>query len=451
MRRLDLSRFTAPGPDQGRRRVLRGLLGGVAVTVGLPWLEVFAGREAQACGGVIPKRFGVFMWGNGNRPERWTPVGEGTGSAWELSEELASLAPFKPKLSVITGTSVHFANTIPHWSGAAGFLTGHPAGGTDEDWWVTAPTFDQVLAADLGGATIFRSLELGIETTEAFSWYGQSSRAPAENNPFTVYERVFGPTFRLPGEGGAVDPSLGYRRSALDAVMEDLAALQGVVGAADRARLEQHLDGVRDLETRLARLQEDPPELDACAYPAKPLAEYPDLDGRPQLAEKNAAMAQILAMALACDQTRVFSYQFSKPLTNALFPGADDGHHNLTHDEQGDQPIVHAITTFVVEQLAVLLAALDAVPEEDGTLLDNCCVLATSDVSEGQLHSLDEMPIVLAGGCCGALKTDVHYRSISREPSTKVLLSVARAMDLLLPSFGLDEMAADTGISAIEA
>ncbi|MCK6518447.1 DUF1552 domain-containing protein, partial [Myxococcota bacterium] len=96
--------------------------------------------------------------------------------------------------------------------------------------------------------------------------------------------------------------------SALDAVMGDIATLNARVGSEDKLRLEQHLDGVRPLETRLARLEEDPPSLESCARPATPEASYPDLDGRPQVSARNRVMADMLAMALACDQTRVFGH-----------------------------------------------------------------------------------------------------------------------------------------------
>lgn len=433
-----------------RRRVLKGVLGGGLVTVGLPWLEIFGSRAQASCGNGFPRRFGCFLWGNGNLPPRWTPTGE--GNEWVLSDQLAPLLAFQQKLSVVSGYSLkNVPNISPHWSGAIGLLTGQVLVGDDDSWTVAVPTIDQVVAQALGGETIYRSLQLGVDSTTCLSYSGPNANNPAENDPYLLYQRLFGDTFREPGEGGLVDPTLGYRRSALDAVMGDIQDLQGQLGAADKARLEQHLDGVRDLEVRLARLEEDPPDLAACKRPNMPEMSYPDIDGRPQLSARSRAQADLLAMALACDQTRVFTFQFSPPLSSALYPAADDGHHSLTHNEADDQPQVHEITVYIMQEFAYLLEALDRIPEGDGTLLDNCLVLAASEVSEGRTHSLDEVPLVVAGGGCGKLKMGQHIRSYSADNAGKLMLSLLRAMEMNVASWGAADTLETEGISELEA
>ena len=167
------------------------------------------------------------------------------------------------------------------------------------------------------------------------SFNGPNNKNPPELSPIAFYERIFGSTFREPGEEGVVDPTLALRRSVLDAVMADVEKINARVGAADRIRLDQHLTGIRELELRLARLAEDPPSLEACLRPAEPAAEYPEVEGRHPVSEIHRAMTDLLVMAVACDQTRVFSHWFSDPLTNKLYPGATMGHHSLTHDEPG--------------------------------------------------------------------------------------------------------------------
>ena len=431
-----------------RRRFLRGLTqGGGLVCVGLPALELLAPRRAHA-GELFPSRFGLFFWGNGNRPERWTPIGEGDGDEWQLSEELAPLSALKEKLCVVSGMSIKVDNISPHWSGAAGMLTGRQVDGDDDDWTVYNASLDQRIAQEIGGFTLYRSLAIGIGSSQIFSYSGPNAPLPGESDPFTFYQRLFGDTFREPGEKGVVDPSLGYRRSVLDAVMGDISRLQGELGSADRARLEQHLDGVRELELRLARLEEDPPDYASCARPGEPKGDYPDIDGRPQLSAKSRVMADMLAMALACDQSRVFHFHFTPCLYGGLFEGVSDGHHNLTHNEGGDQPEVHEITLQVMDELAYLLSALDAVPEGDGTLLDNTLVMAASEVSEGQTHSLDEIPLVFAGG--HQFKKNHHYRSYTQENISRAMLSVLRAMDIPEASYGEDEAKATDSLSAIE-
>ncbi|RME22472.1 MAG: DUF1552 domain-containing protein [Deltaproteobacteria bacterium] len=423
-----------------RRTLLRGTLAGAAVSLALPPLEAMfdANGEAYALDGVLPKRFGLFFWGNGNRPERWAPSGTGLGPAWSLSETLQPLAAVKPWLTVVTGTDVKLPNDAPHSSGAAGVLTGHRLGDAEDDNSFQAPTIDQVIAQAIGGQTLYRSLETGVDGATGRSFNGPNSPNPPETSPIAFFDRVFGPTFREPGQA-AVDPRLGLRRSVLDAVSDDIARLEARVGAADRARLDQHLSGLRDLEARLALLEQDPPDLAACARPAEPDADYPPVAGRPQLAAINEVFAQMLAMACACDQTRVFSHWFTDPVSDKLFPGASAGHHDLTHNEGGDQPEVQAITVQCVEAYAALLQAFADVPEGSGTLLDHCVILGTTEVSLGQTHSILDIPILLGGSASGALKTDHHLRALGGENVSKVLLALIQAMDVNLTEFGSEE------------
>ncbi len=434
-----------------RRTVLRGLLGGTAVTLSLPFLEAMlplgrGGVRASTTG--FPLRFGLFFWGNGNIPDLWTPTGE--GKTWELSPQLAPFANVKDVISVVTGMSIKIPNIFPHGSGSAGILAAAPQQELDGSETCSTATIDQVIAAQIGGETLYRSLQTAGTDIVGLSYNGPNNRNPAEYNPYAFYERLFGSTFREPGEEGIVDPTIGLRRSVLDAVMGDVDRLKKRVGAADSIRLEQHLDGIRELETRLARLEEDPPNLESCSRPPEPLAEYPDQDGRPQVSARSRALCDMLAMALACDQTRVFSHYLTEPVNNTLFPDASDGHHNLTHDEPDDQPQVHAITVQCVTEMAYLVEALRAVPEGDGTLLDSCAVLGCSEVSLGRLHSLDEMPVVIAGSAAGALRTGVHYRSYSQENVSTVLLSLIRAMGINQSEYGVDEGRVTDGLSAIE-
>ncbi len=436
-----------------RRTILRGFLGGGLVTIGLPFLEAFLDvtPRARACGGIIPRRFGLFFWGNGVRPDQWVPTATGEGDDWELSEQLAALANVKPYITVVSGMSVKTGNLYPHTSGQTGLLCGAAPLENGDAQTFPLPSIDQVIANAIGGATIYASLQTSAASADGQSYNGPHSRNPPESSPFALFERIFGAGFRLPGEEGTVDPTLGLRRSVLDAVMEDANALKGRVGAADAIRLEQHLDGIRELEQRLALLQEAPPNLAACVMPDEPLPDYPDIDGRPQISARSRAMVDLLAMALACDQTRVFGHFIDDPVSNVLFDGASDGHHTLTHNETGLQPEVNDITLQIMDEFAYLVEKLASIPEEGGTLLDNCVILGCSEVSLGQTHSLDDMPIVLAGGACGALKTNLHFRSAYQENTSAVMLSLVRAMDIPATSFGADEGEATEGLSDIEA
>jgi hypothetical protein len=437
-----------------RRTILRGMLQGTAVSVALPPLEAMfnSGGTAYAAGGGLPLRFGLFFWGNGTLPDRWTPTGEGTD--WALSEQLEPLAGVKDWITVVSGMSLHTDNIYPHTSGAAGMLSGSNLKAYEDgrqDGTFEVPSIDQIIASEIGGDTIYRSLETGVlPGTDGFSYNGPNNRNPPELSPLAFYERIFGASFREPGEEGVVDPKLALRRSVLDAVMGDIERVNGRVGAADKIRLDQHLTGVRELELRLARLQEDPPNLEACARPDMPAAEFPEFEGRHPIRDIHRAMTDLLVMAVACDQTRVFSHWFSDPLNNKLFPDATMGHHSLTHDEPGEQPEVNMVTQFIMGEFAYMVEQLAAIPEGDETLLDHMVLLGTSEHGRGQTHSFDDMPIVLAGNASGALRQGIHHRSFTGENASHVLLSLVRAMDISAPSFGVGDGEVSDGLSAIE-
>jgi hypothetical protein len=427
-----------------RRTILRGMLGGAAVTIGLPRLEAFGQTTA------FPKRFGIWFWGNGMLPDRWVPAG--TGTEWTLSEQLMPLEPVKSDITVVSGMSLKTGNSIPHGSGPAGILSGSPLiVRSGDDFTFSAPSIDQTIASVVGRDTRFRSLEVGVRPEQGLSYNAPDSRNPPESSPYKVFDRVFGGGFTAPGEEPRIDPKLRLRRSVLDAVISDAGRLKARLGAQDKTRLDQHLEGVRDLERRILRLEENPPTLESCAVPTMPAEDYPDVDGRPPLSEISRIMAELVAMSLACDQTRVFSLFYTYPVNNILFPGLPEGHHRLTHDEPGDQPLVNQIVLSIITELRYFIETLRNVPEGDGTLLDNCAVLCTSDVSFGRTHSLDDYPIVIAGTAGGALKKGIHYRSPSGENASMVLLSLVRAMDLPVTEYGVEAGRVEEGLGAIEA
>lgn len=448
-----------PRPDRlaapalpSRRAVLRGALGGAAVAVALPFLESLLPRatpQARAQLSLSPKRFVMYFWGNGAQMPRWLPPDEGAG--WTLTEQLAPLAGVRDHIALVSGLEVKTGNTEAHISGPAGFFTGMPyIRKPTGDWTFGGPTLDQRVAAAIGNDTLYRSLEVGVEPNlKGMSFSGPDSRNTPESDPLALYERLFGATFREPGAGGQVDPRLGLRRSALDAVLGDAAALRARLGAQDRARLEQHMSAVRDLELRLSRLAETPVRRDACLRP-EPLILPTEPEGRVLMAERARLMADLSVMALACDMTRVLSFWFSDPLSAVLYPDRSLGHHQLTHDEPGDQPQVNEIVKTATGGLGYLLEGLAGVREGEGTLLDSAAVLGTTDISEGRTHQIDEYPIVLAGRANGALRVGHHYRSRTKESTSHLALSLLRSLDLLADSYGEGEAFVDSGLSAVE-
>ena len=431
-----------------RRTVLRGLVGGAAVSIALPPLEAFVNSSgtAYADGTPFPKRFGIFFWGNGVIPSRWAPTGEGAN--WQLSEELTPLAAHKADINVLTGFKVNAKNDRPHGSGPAGLLTGS---GLVNDVYV-GPTVDQVLARELGGDTRFRSLEFGVQrSTRSISYASPTQMNPIETSPAALFNRLFGDDFRAPGDSSGPDPRLALRRSVLDGVIAQTTALKARLGSSDKARLDQHLEGVRSLERQIERLQSSPVNLAACARPGSPLPDYPDIAGRQQLSAISHAMSDLVAMALACDQTRFFFDMFTQPLTDILIGTSAAGHHQLTHDEAGDQPQVNGILVTIMQEFAYLLEALKRIPEGSGTLLDNCVVLGTTDCGFGRTHQLTDYPLIVAGKAGGALKTGLHVKSTTDENASKLMLTIVNAIGLRRADYGLNEAKTTERLLAIEA
>ena len=432
-----------------RRTVLRGLLAGAGVSLALPPLEAFleVGKNAWAAEG-FPKRFGLFFWGNGVLPERWIP--SDTGPGWTPSEQLEPLSGLASKITVVSGLEVKVQNLKPHGSGPGGLLSGTDLKIEGEDDSFRLPSLDQRIAADIGGATVFRSIEAAVSpVASGRSYNGPGSRNPPEPDPLALYARLFGASFSAPGEERKIDPRLALRRSVLSVIGADAERLKKRLGGQDRVRLEQHMDAVRELEKRLLRLEQDPPSFEGCSRPMEPGA-LPDIEGRPQMHARSAVMADLLTMAYACDLTRVSSLWYSDPVSNVLYDEASAGHHQLTHDEPGEQPQVNAIVKSIMTDFYGFLEKLDSVPEGDGTLLDSCAILATSDTSFARTHQIDEYPILIAGSAGGALKTGLHHRSLKKDNASVVPLTLMQAVGASATSYGEGDALVQAGLSEIE-
>ena len=450
-----------------RRAMLKGLLGGAAIGIALPPLEAMlnANGTAYAGGTPIPKRFGFFYWGNGVIPSRWNPPTQGAG--WELSEQLAPLSSVKDYVNVVSGFDIKTGNPRGHHAGTVGILSGAPLIEQEHAPDSFASTFsqaslDQVIAAEIGMGTRFRSLEVGVSrsivtsegtTLQYLSHNGPDNVNPAEYDPYAVYRRLFTEGFTPPGVMAEIDPRWALRRSVLGAVMEDANRLHTRLGVNDRLRLEQHLDSIRSIETRLiAMIEAPPPPPSACMMPGEPMVPG-ETGGIEPLAAVSSVMNDLVAMALACDQTRVFSNMYNGSVSGTRFAdvGASDGHHSLTHDEAGDQPLVNEITKYIMSHFADLLVSLRDIPEGDGNLLDSCCILASSDTASGRDHTKEDYPVLIAGRAQGFLRyPSVHYRSPSAENTSNILLTCLRAMGMPRTSFGYEGGYTETPCSAIE-
>jgi hypothetical protein len=431
-----------------RRAFLRGLFGGSAVAVGLPALHLTA-PPAWATTGAGPDRFGVWFWGNGTKPDTWQPTGTGTG--FVPSAQLAPLAGVQDYVSVATGYEIKTA-THPHHSGMTGILTGehYHQLGTTRDTIVSTfarQSVDQDAADHFAGQTPFRSLEVGItrfrgtdegSTFQHLSHNGPNLPNPSEYDASSLYQRLFG----MP-----LNPDLDLARmSVLDVVSDQTQRLSRQLGAADKLRLEQHLESIRALEQRLAAGPT------GCVPGTDPGTVVDRAEGE-DIERQNQVMSELLVLALACDLTRSFSVQFSTCGSGVVVwqVGATDGLHLTCHTEAAPQPIVEAATTFTMEQLAGFLQLLRDTPEGSGNLLERCSILCTSELSDGLLHRNDEFPLIVAGKGNGRLVGGVHHRSTTADNASKVVLTALRGAGVPAASWGVDEGYVTESVSELEA
>jgi len=463
-----------PGSRISRRTVLRGVAGGVGISVALPPLEaMFNGNgTAYAGGAAIPQRLGIFFWGNGVKPDRWVPIN--TGAGWTSSPSLMPLemAGVKDYVNVVSGTLITSGDERGHHSGTVGILSGaplvaQPANGAPYRSTFSKPTIDQVAAGIIGKSSQYKSLEVGISTRvngnegttlHYLSHNGPDSPNPPEYDPSKLFDRVFGTGFTPPGASTTpvVDATLAYRKSVLDAVLGDLGRLRARVGATDKTRLDQHADGIRSIENRLTASSMPMSADAACKLPTRPVATaFADMAGKEQIQPKMQAMSDLLAIALACNQTRVFSMMFSGSTASTVYwqVNLTEAHHQLTHDEPGNQPGVQASTVFTMQMFAILLNSLKAIPEGAGNLLDNCAILASTDTSDGRYHNIRDYPILVGGKGGGYFRyPGIHYRSPTGSESTStVLLSVLRAAGTNLTQVGAGGGLVTASCAGIEA
>ncbi len=438
-----------------RRTVLRGMVGGAAVSLGLPLLDCFLNSNgtALAQGAPLPIRFGTWFWGCGMNPDRWAPSTE--GPEYDLPPELEALANVKEHVSVLSGfnTVLDGRPNLPHWTGVMAMLTGSVPSVEPE---VPAPTLDVLIARKLGAATRFRSLEMAATgvPTQSYSRESQSIVNSSTVSPLELYARVFGPGFYDPNDGEFVpDPRTVLRQSALSAVRDDAARLEKLLGSHDRQRLDQYFTSLRQLEQQL-EVSLSPPDLDACMRPPAPQGESIGTE-LSQAHSTHRLMTDLLVFALLCDQTRVFNMVFSWGTSELRKSGADTAHHQLTHDESVDPDLGYQpeATSFVLESMqawASFVERLAATPEGDGTLLDHCLVLAHSESSFAKSHQVTELPAMIAGTAGGRVRPGLHVRG-NGEPVTRVGLTVQQVMGLPVSEWGTRSLQVSRPVSAILA
>jgi hypothetical protein len=440
--------------DLNRRTILRGLFRGAAVGVALPLLDFFLDNNgaAMANGQAIPVRFGTWFWGLGITEDRWKPTKLGLG--YDIPPELKPIEKYRDQISILSGFDVLLdaQPNLPHISGGIGIRTGVAPSKPE----LPSPSFDVLVADKIGGDTRFRSLEISAtrDATNSLSGRGNGGLNPAETSPINFYKRLFGSEFIDPNKADFTpSPVVMARQSVLSALADQRKALEARVGARDRERLDQYYTALRQTEQQLALQLEKPAPLDACIIPNIPIDSTPQGNQVEQVIENHKVMAQLLAMALACNQTRVFNLNFNNGASSLTKAGSTISHHQLTHEEPieaelGYQPESTWFVERCMEAFGVFVDTLGQFREGDGTLLDHSFIVAHSETNFAKQHTVDGIPIMLAGRAGGKVKTGLHVAG-GGSPASRIGLTVQQIMGVSVDAWGTDSMRTNNTISEI--
>lgn len=435
-----------------RKRINRRelLLGAGGVLVGMPLMSSLGTARAQAT--VAPKRLVLMYTPNGVVPDAWKPVNVVSETSFDLGPTHQGLLPFKDRLLFFTGVDLAIALTSNpgglHQRGIGGLFTGRELqegdafvdGCGQRAGWANGISIDQEVVKTVGQGTLLSSLELGVHALDndvqgRISYSGPGQPLPPLTDPLSVFNRLFSQLDV--GSGSELDRLRAQRKSVLDAVQDQFNTFAPRLGSDDREKLDAHLTLVRDVERRLT----EGAAPSACPMPERP----PVLDSTaesdiPKIAELEI---DLLALAFACDLTRVASLQFSTALNRVRYPwinSSGEGH-LLSHSGPSDtvsRVQLMARDAWHSSCLARLLQRLSEIPEGDGTALDNTLVLWGNEVAVGNTHAHTDIPFLIAGG-------GWHFRTgraLTYEGAShsNLLVSVLNAMGTPATTFGNPEV-----------
>jgi hypothetical protein len=427
------------------------MLRGTAVCVGIPILDRFldGNGTVYADGAKLPVRFGTYFWGLGltDTPTggtRWVP--SKTGYGYEIMPELESLRPVKDKVSVFSGFRAigDGRPNLVHWSGHASILSGvAPAQSGRFD----APSFDTGIADAIGGSTRFKVIDIDASVSRqpvSYSTRTGLTFAMPETTPLALYTRLFGAGFQDPNSDvWKPDPSIMLRQSVLSAIKDQRQALMAGVGKSDQIKLDQYFTSVREMENQLTTQLQKPEKCEACVVPTAP-KETQRSASVESVRANTKAMAKLLALGLACNQTRVFNFVHTAGISETYIAGESKIYHQITHDEPTDaklgyQPETSMLAGMVMQAFGDFLVELDSVKEGADTLLDNSLIMAFSDTGYAKIHSIENIPMFLAGKSGGRHKAGQHVHATG-ESVTRVSLTAQQLVGAPVGEFGSGSM-----------
>ncbi|MES1256346.1 MAG: DUF1552 domain-containing protein [Acidobacteriota bacterium] len=409
----------------------------------LPWLESLPAFGAPAAASpVFPKRFAVLFMGNGINEKHWSA--EGSGDAMVLSKTLAPLEPLKRKINVVDGLFNKEAVGLGiHPPQTGGLLSGaHLQKGAIIH---SGISIDQMIANTVGQDTALPSIVLACEQpmsgyhetnysmaySSHISWQSPDSPVPVEVYPSLAFDNLFENRGSL------------RNMSILDRVKDRAAALSSQVSADDKAKVDEYLTSVREVEKRVEAMRKVKDTSDDLAKQKNRPAFTMDRpqNGLPEdLRDHARLMCDIIAMAFQTDRTRVASLILARDLSAMYYPflQVSEGHHGASHDNLSDG--YERISRFHLSQFAYLAAKLDSMPEGEGTVLDNSCLMFLSNLWIGRLHDNHRLPLVLAGGLGGTLETgrtlDYQEAGDANRKMCSLYLSIMDRMGVKLDRFG---------------
>ena len=382
-----------------------------------------------------PRRVAFVYVPNGIIMKDWTPAAE--GSSYEFTRILKPLEPHRQNLMVLSGLTHNTGRALgdgpgDHARAAASFLTGiHPKKTAGADI-ALGVSVDQIAAQKVGNATRFPSLELGCEDghlvgncdsgyscaySNSISWRTSTTPLPPEVNPRAVFERLFGDASETPEVRAK---RLAYNKSILDFVLDDTQKLKGDLGRTDRRKLDEYLDAVREIERRIEQAEQDSKQF-------TPSIEKPA--GVPvEFADHVRLMFDLMTLAFQADLTRISTFMICREGSTRTYReiGVSDAHHPLTHHRNNPEWIekVTKINCFHLEQFAYFVNKLKSTPDGDGTLLDRMMVVYGSGLADGNQHTHNDLPVVLAGAGNGALRPGRHVRYPKETPMNNLYVAM---------------------------
>ena len=394
----------------------RTLLRGAGAMIALPILDAMTPALAQTADRIAPvKRLGVMYVPNGMSLNYWTPK---TTGALELTPILQPLAPFRDRLLVLSGMNAPPGGGGGHSRASTAFLTGTPPGVTSGGAPHAEISIDQTIAQHFGQHTQLPSLELGLDSLDGagvcdgfpcimgncLAWHNSNLPLPPENNPRLVFERLFGDVGST--QAAVRLAHMRQDRSILDYVSERAASLQRSLGASDRSRLEEYLDGVRDIETRIQKAE---------AQSAKEMPVVNQPLGIPATFEEHAKlMYDLQVLAYQADLTRVITFMYGREFSGRPYPeiGVPEGHHPLSHHQNDPDKLLalSKVNTYHVQMFAYFLDRMAKTPDGDGSLLDNTLLVYGAGMGDSNLHAQTDIPVMLVGGPNQGIKGGRHLR-----------------------------------------